>query len=484
MLDRVIGQLVEAAQGQGRPEPDAAQVLPRDGAARRTAPCSSRARCSPTPPGKRLFIADTGHNRIVQTDLDGSEPDRRSAAARRASSTAPIDKADVQPAPGDVPGRRDALRRRHREPRDPRGRPEGAARSTTIAGTGSQAPRHSATGRVGTGQDDRALQPLGRDPASRRQGALHRHGRPAPDLEARPRLGNDQRLRRLGQREHRRRPPRPRPASPSRAAWPPTARTCSSPTPRSRASGSITGIDSRAARGPDDRRPGPLRLRRPRRHAAQTVRLQHCLGLAYGDGHLYIADTYNNKIKVCDPRTRSVKTLVGFAQAGRQRRPAAVLRARRPERRRRPTSTSPTPTTTRSGSSTSRPHAVKTLALDGLTPPRLGPAAAELSRTRRSIDVAAAEVAPGQVDRRSTSRSRCPRASSSTRKRRCPTWSRRRARPASLRPRCGRTARRSSRRPRSSRSTSRWPSPPRRATRSTCASRFRRSSAARRRASA
>src|SRR5207253_8248396 len=46
------------------------------------------------------------------------------------------------------------------------------------------------------------------------------------------------------------------------------------------------------------------------------VRLQHCLGLAYGDGQLYIADTYNNKVKVCAPRTRSVKTFVGSHQPG------------------------------------------------------------------------------------------------------------------------------------------------------------------------
>ncbi|MBX6311690.1 MAG: redoxin domain-containing protein [Isosphaeraceae bacterium] len=46
------------------------------------------------------------------------------------------------------------------------------------------------------------------------------------------------------------------------------------------------------------------------------VRLQHCLGLAYGDGKLYIADTYNNKIKVCDPKARTVRTLVGDGRAG------------------------------------------------------------------------------------------------------------------------------------------------------------------------
>ena len=46
------------------------------------------------------------------------------------------------------------------------------------------------------------------------------------------------------------------------------------------------------------------------------VRLQHCLGLAYGGGKLYIADTYNNKIKVCDPSTFTVKTFAGDGKPG------------------------------------------------------------------------------------------------------------------------------------------------------------------------
>jgi len=46
------------------------------------------------------------------------------------------------------------------------------------------------------------------------------------------------------------------------------------------------------------------------------VRLQHCLGVAYADGKLYIADTYNNKVKVCDPKTRAVKSLVGDHEHG------------------------------------------------------------------------------------------------------------------------------------------------------------------------
>jgi thiol-disulfide isomerase/thioredoxin len=49
----------------------------------------------------------------------------------------------------------------------------------------------------------------------------------------------------------------------------------------------------------------------------EKVRLQHCLGLAYGDGKLYVADSYNNKVKVCDPKARTVASLVGDVKGGR-----------------------------------------------------------------------------------------------------------------------------------------------------------------------
>jgi DNA-binding beta-propeller fold protein YncE len=41
------------------------------------------------------------------------------------------------------------------------------------------------------------------------------------------------------------------------------------------------------------------------------VRLQHALGVAYHDGKLYVADTYNSKIKVSDPSKRSCTTFLG-----------------------------------------------------------------------------------------------------------------------------------------------------------------------------
>jgi thiol-disulfide isomerase/thioredoxin len=44
---------------------------------------------------------------------------------------------------------------------------------------------------------------------------------------------------------------------------------------------------------------------------ADAVRLQHALGLAYHDGKLYVADTYNSKIKLLDPIQRTCVTFLG-----------------------------------------------------------------------------------------------------------------------------------------------------------------------------
>jgi sugar lactone lactonase YvrE len=42
-----------------------------------------------------------------------------------------------------------------------------------------------------------------------------------------------------------------------------------------------------------------------------TVRLQHPLGITFLDGRLYVADTYNNKIKVIEIKARESKTFAG-----------------------------------------------------------------------------------------------------------------------------------------------------------------------------
>jgi DNA-binding beta-propeller fold protein YncE len=46
------------------------------------------------------------------------------------------------------------------------------------------------------------------------------------------------------------------------------------------------------------------------------VRLQHPTGIAYTDGIIYIADSYNHKIKRLDPQNREVVTLIGSGRSG------------------------------------------------------------------------------------------------------------------------------------------------------------------------
>jgi DNA-binding beta-propeller fold protein YncE len=53
-----------------------------------------------------------------------------------------------------------------------------------------------------------------------------------------------------------------------------------------------------------------------------AARFQHCLGVAYADGKLYVADTYNNKVRVIDPKTGVVKTLAGTGERGDSAQPA------------------------------------------------------------------------------------------------------------------------------------------------------------------
>ena len=48
------------------------------------------------------------------------------------------------------------------------------------------------------------------------------------------------------------------------------------------------------------------------------VRLQHPLGVVYDDGQLYVADTYNSKIKLIDPEERESSTFLGGSESGWQ----------------------------------------------------------------------------------------------------------------------------------------------------------------------
>jgi hypothetical protein len=49
----------------------------------------------------------------------------------------------------------------------------------------------------------------------------------------------------------------------------------------------------------------------------QNVRLQHPLGVTWADGKLYVADTYNNKIKMIDVDQRKCQTLAGTGKTAK-----------------------------------------------------------------------------------------------------------------------------------------------------------------------
>jgi DNA-binding beta-propeller fold protein YncE len=54
----------------------------------------------------------------------------------------------------------------------------------------------------------------------------------------------------------------------------------------------------------------------------ERVLVQHPLGVAYHDGFVYVADTYNNKIKAIDTKTGRTKTFAGNGQPGNENDPA------------------------------------------------------------------------------------------------------------------------------------------------------------------
>jgi hypothetical protein len=127
---------------------------------------------------------------------------------------------------------------------------------------------------------------------------------------------------------------------------------------------------------------------------AAMVRLQHCLGLTYANGHLYIADTYNNKVKVCDVKNRSVKHLVGTHAPGDSDNPPQFYQ---------PGGLSAVDSHLYVADTNNhkikivdlKTNTAKTLALDGLSPPRLTPQAPTFPRAT-VINVPATKVAAGK----------------------------------------------------------------------------------------
>jgi sugar lactone lactonase YvrE len=61
-----------------------------------------------------------------------------------------------------------------------------------------------------------------------------------------------------------------------------------------------------------------------------AVRLQHPLGVAWHDGAIWIADTYNHKVKRLDPRTGECRTFAGTGTPGHEDGPRARARFAEP----------------------------------------------------------------------------------------------------------------------------------------------------------
>ncbi len=312
-VDRVIGQLVEIHKTRGELNLTPLAFTP-EMERPTTGPLLYPGKVVADAEGKRLFIADTGHNRIVQTDLEGENP------VTIGSGEEGFDDGDYKKASFNRPQgmflKDDTLYVADTENHAIRAVDLKEATVTTIAGTGKQAPQRLPARVIRPCQDDGPLQPLGPDPDHRRQDTC------ISRWPARIRSGSSTWT----------------PASWASLPAPVMKTSWMVPRQRSKfaqpsglatdgenlfvADSEVSGV--RVITGIKDER-GPLVRTVVGAGLFEfddidgrgaTVRLQHCLGLTYSGDHLYIADTYNNKIKICEPRNRTVHTFVGTHKAG------------------------------------------------------------------------------------------------------------------------------------------------------------------------
>ncbi len=280
--------------------------------------------------GNRLFIADSGHNRIVIARLDGTLLDTI-GDGRRGLTDGDYEQARFNSPQGmalkdnmlyvadtenHLIRKVDLIRKaRNHNCRHRTSKPAGAA----FCGF------HSTT-------ENGVKQSLGVVHTRRR--ALHCHGRCASNMEDAFERGHHRRLCRQRSGRHRGRPACARQpyelgfasfAQPSGLAsdgvWLYVADAEGSsiravPFDRNKKVRTVVGTaglsEARLFTFGDADGPAPL------------VKLQHPLGIACHEGRLYIADTYNNKIKVIDPLSGDTQTLVGTGAADYADSPPAL----------------------------------------------------------------------------------------------------------------------------------------------------------------
>jgi thiol-disulfide isomerase/thioredoxin len=387
-LDRMIGQLVEAAKARGdlnlTPLKFTAELeRPSNG------PLLYPGKVLADPAGKRLFIADTGHNRIIQTKLDGTEP-VTIGSGEEGFADSGFDRASFNRPQGMcLDG--ETLYVADTENHAIRAVALKERAVTTIAGIGTQARNIPHPGASGPARTTPLCSPwdviqLAGDKAIYiAMAGTHQiwrldTGSETVSVFAGSGIENITDGTRATANF----------AQPSGLATDGENLFVAD----SEVSGvrAITGIGGRAPAvrtivgqglfefGDKDGRGG-------------AVRLQHCLGLSYAGGHLYIADTYNNKIKISEPRNRSVHLFVGSHKSGDSDDPPHFNE---------PGGLSATEdrlyvADTNNGKVRTvdlKTRAVKTLTLEGLSPPRLAPLPPSFPN-KKVIDVATAAAAPG-----------------------------------------------------------------------------------------
>ncbi len=388
-LDRVIGQLVEMHKAKNELNLAPLKFAPEMERPTK-GPLLYPGKVVADAAGKRLFIADTGHNRIVQTDLEGANP------VTIGSGEEGFDDGDFKKATFNRPQgmflNGETLFVADTENHAIRAVDLRAGDVSTIAGIGKQAPRMSTVGSSGPAKttalsspwdviqlpEDKALyiamagphQIWKLDIAHDLLGVFAGTG--AENIVDGP-------------------------AASANFAQPSGLATDGENifVADSEVSGVrvITGIH--AAAGPFVRTivgEGLFEFGDVDGKAGK-VRLQHCLGLAHADDHLYIADTYNNKIKICEPRNRIVRALVGNHKAGDSDDPPHFYQ---------PGGLSAAGSKLYVADTNNqkikvvdlKTHAVKTLALAGLAAPRLAARPPSFPNAK-TIGVSAVEAAPG-----------------------------------------------------------------------------------------
>jgi DNA-binding beta-propeller fold protein YncE len=314
VLDRVIGETVRKAKAAGKLDETPVKFFPENEKLDST-PLLFPGKVLADAASNRLFIADTGHNRIVVSGLDGKNPTAIGSGAAGLTD-GPFEKAGFNRPQGMVLVD-DTLYVADTENHAIRAVDLRAKGVTTVAGDGTQARRDPRLRFSGPARDSALNSPwdLARVPGSKvlyiAMAGPHQIWR--LDLASatvgvfagtgREHIGDG-------------------PADRASFAQPSGIATDGAHLYVADSEGScvrsiaLTGTHAVSTLIGEHDLPNVLFSFDDKDGKGTAARLQHCLGLTLGDGKVYIADTYNNKVKVCDPKTRTVRTLLGDAKPG------------------------------------------------------------------------------------------------------------------------------------------------------------------------